>query len=404
MTAGEDDAALPIATPVSPARAEVAAAGSSFRAGQLVAAGTAAAVIAAVASAFTPVGGGGTLVGGSFTVADAPQGTYPGAPEPEGDDGALAVEVMEPPADELEPLGILPSTLPDDLRSQSPDGGGRGDDGNRGSDGGDDPDDEQGGDDRDEDRRQEDDDRESEPGPLPWWPDFDLGDPLPTADPSREPSEPSDPSPTREPSDPSPTREPSEPSPTREPSEPTEPPPTRQPSDPSPTREPSDPTEPSPSEEPTDPAEPSDPAPSEPSEPTPSEPGEPSPPPPSIPPTTEPSLPPTSEPTPPPTSEPPAPAPVEGLDFVGLSENYTIGLLGVKVLSSYTLSVAGEPGAEASVFYGGKFAGALDLTSGSASVTLGRSLLDLGLSNPLIRVEYSDGTPGAPIEAYRNDL
>lgn len=67
-------AALPFAAPVTPVRTEDAANGSSFRAGQLVAAGTAAAVIAAVATAFTPGGGGGTLLGSGFTFAEAQQG------------------------------------------------------------------------------------------------------------------------------------------------------------------------------------------------------------------------------------------------------------------------------------------------------------------------------------------
>ena len=359
-------AALPFATPVTPVRTEVAANGSSFRAGQLVAAGTAAAVIAAVATAFTP-GGGGTLLGSGFTFAEAQQGISAGTPEADGE-GGLAVEVVEPPADDLEPLGVLPSTLPDDLRSDEPDdrSGGGGDDDNGG---GDDRQDERDGDDREgqDDRGDRDDhgdeDQDSSPSPFPWRPDFDfdLDDPSPTTkpQPSREPSDPSDPSPTREPS------EPSEPSPTREPSEPAEP-------------SPSEPTEPT--------EEPSTPPTSEPSQPP------------------SPSLPPTGEPSPPPTSEPPAPAP-DPVRLAGLSENYTLSLLGIKVLGSYTLSVVGEPGSTATVTYGGSAAGSVTFGgSGAASITLGRSLVDLKLSNPLIRVAYSDGTPGAPIEEYRDSI
>lgn len=82
---------------------------------------------------------------------------------------------------------------------------------------------------------------------------------------------------------------------------------------------------------------------------------------------------------------PAAPAP---LAFAGISKNYTIGLLGITVLGSYTLGLTGQPGAG----------------DGRASITLGRSLIDLGLGNPVIRVSYSDGTAGSAIEAARDSI
>ena len=99
---------------------------------------------------------------------------------------------------------------------------------------------------------------------------------------------------------------------------------------------------------------------------------------------------------------PPAPQP---LGFAGLQKNFTLNLLGIKVLGGYTLSLTGEPGATASVTYGGRGAGSVTFDAGGrASITFGRALLDIGLTDPLVRVAYSDGTAGSPIEARRDSL
>ena len=88
-----------------------------------------------------------------------------------------------------------------------------------------------------------------------------------------------------------------------------------------------------------------------------------------------------------------------------MQKNYVLSILGIKVLGSYTLSVTGQPGAAASVSYGSSNAGTLRFDgSGRASITLGASLLNLGLTNPTIRVAYSDGTAGSAIEAARDSL
>ncbi|MFD5224103.1 hypothetical protein ACFWHT_00640 [Microbacterium sp. NPDC058342] len=150
---------------------------------------------------------------------------------------------------------------------------------------------------------------------------------------------------------------------------------------------------------PTEPG-PQEPGPSEPgpSEPGPQEPGpeEPSPVP------SQPAPQPT-QPAPQPTTPPPA-AP-DSLRFLDLTPNYGLDLLGIRLLSSYTLTLAGEPGSRASVTYGSLSAGTVTFdTSGRASIKLGRSLLDLGLSNPTIRVAYSDGTAGGAIEARRDSI
>lgn len=111
-------------------------------------------------------------------------------------------------------------------------------------------------------------------------------------------------------------------------------------------------------------------------------------------------------PTNPPTStpSPPAPAP-KPLAFAGLQENYTLNLLGIKLIGSYTLSLTGQPGATASVTYGSNDVGAVKFdSSGRASIKIGSSLVDLKLSNPLIRVAYSDGTAGSAIEARRDSI
>ncbi|WP_309064974.1 hypothetical protein [Microbacterium sp.] len=108
--------------------------------------------------------------------------------------------------------------------------------------------------------------------------------------------------------------------------------------------------------------------------------------------------------TPAPRRPAPPPAP-DPLHFLGLSENHTVGLLGIRVLGGYTLTVSGEPGATASVSYGGEPAGSLTFdATGRGSITFGRSLVDLGLDNPMIRVAYSDGTAGAAIQARRDDI
>lgn len=104
----------------------------------------------------------------------------------------------------------------------------------------------------------------------------------------------------------------------------------------------------------------------------------------------------------------PAPAPPvhvpKTLAFTDLTEN-RIGLLGIGLLSSYTLSVSGEPGSTAAISYGSRSAGSVTFdTNGRASITLGRSLIDLGLVNPVIRASYSDGTSGNEIQVRRDSI
>ncbi|GAA5144877.1 hypothetical protein GCM10025768_01260 [Microbacterium pseudoresistens] len=114
---------------------------------------------------------------------------------------------------------------------------------------------------------------------------------------------------------------------------------------------------------------------------------------------------------------PPAPAPdpvgvpdppvvvFQPLAFTGLTEHHTITLLGIRILSGYTLSLSGHPGSTATVWYGGARAGSVTFSSaGTASLTLGGSLLDLGLGNPTIRAAYSDGTPGSEISQPRDSI
>lgn len=111
-----------------------------------------------------------------------------------------------------------------------------------------------------------------------------------------------------------------------------------------------------------------------------------------------------STPAAPPPTVPAAPA-VQPLAFTGISEKRVAGLLGISVLSSYTLSVTGEPGSTAAISYGSANAGSVTFNSGGrASITLGGSLLSLGLNNPTIRAAYSDGTAGAEIQAARNSI
>jgi len=100
----------------------------------------------------------------------------------------------------------------------------------------------------------------------------------------------------------------------------------------------------------------------------------------------------------------PAPAP-QSLAFTGISENHVIGLLGIRILSSYTLSLSGQPGATASASYGASRAGSVTFDSGGrASISLGGALLSAGLDNPMIRVAYSDGTAGSAIQAPRDSI
>ncbi|GAB3597714.1 hypothetical protein [Microbacterium tumbae] len=112
---------------------------------------------------------------------------------------------------------------------------------------------------------------------------------------------------------------------------------------------------------------------------------------PTTPPVTTPSNPPVTTPSNPPAATPAA------LAFTGKKTN---SLLGTGLLSSYTLSLSGEPGSTVTVWYGSVKAGSRTFdSSGKTSITLGLSLINLGLSNPTIRAAYSDGTAGAEISA-----
>jgi len=124
-----------------------------------------------------------------------------------------------------------------------------------------------------------------------------------------------------------------------------------------------------------------------------------------------------SEPAPAPSAPPPAPVPApdppttapqpvatKPLAFTGLTENRAT-VLGIPLLSSYTLSLSGEPGSTASVTYGSLPAGSVTFDGGGhASLKLGGSLLGIKLSNPVIRAAYSDGTAGASVEARRDSI
>ncbi|MFB7843725.1 hypothetical protein [Microbacterium sp. NPDC056052] len=104
-----------------------------------------------------------------------------------------------------------------------------------------------------------------------------------------------------------------------------------------------------------------------------------------------------------PSGPPPAPAAPKPLAFAGLTRNSTIGLLGIRIFSSDTLSLSGEPGATASVSYGSSPTGSVTFDeSGRATLTVGGSLIDLG--DPVITVAYSDGTAGTAIHARRSAL
>lgn len=107
-----------------------------------------------------------------------------------------------------------------------------------------------------------------------------------------------------------------------------------------------------------------------------------------------------SDPAPPAPAPPAAPKP---LAFTGITPNYALNILGIKLLASYTLSLSGQPGAKAAVTYGGLPAGTVTFDSGGrASLVVGASLL--GLSNPMIGASYSDGTAGAAIQARRDSI
>ncbi len=102
--------------------------------------------------------------------------------------------------------------------------------------------------------------------------------------------------------------------------------------------------------------------------------------------------------------QPPAAAPAP-LAFTGITPNQTIGLLGIRILSSYTLSLTGQPGATASVTYAGSPAGSVVFDgTGHAAITVGAGALDLGIGNPIITAAYTDGTPGQSIQAHRNAI
>lgn len=99
----------------------------------------------------------------------------------------------------------------------------------------------------------------------------------------------------------------------------------------------------------------------------------------------------------------PAPAAPAPLAFTGLTENTTLGLLGIRILASDTLSLAGQPGATATVSYDSARAGSVTFDgAGRATLTVNGSLVDLG--DPLITVAYSDGTAGAVLRARRSAI
>jgi hypothetical protein len=117
----------------------------------------------------------------------------------------------------------------------------------------------------------------------------------------------------------------------------------------------------------------------------------------------EPSAPasPAPAPAPAPAPQPAAPPP---LAFTGLTEN-KVTLLVIPLLSSYTLSLSGEPGSKASVTYGSLPAGSVTFDDGGhTTLTIGGSLLGIELSNPIIRAKYTDGTAGAAVEARRDSI
>ncbi|MBW8762385.1 MAG: hypothetical protein JF592_07340 [Microbacterium sp.] len=106
-------------------------------------------------------------------------------------------------------------------------------------------------------------------------------------------------------------------------------------------------------------------------------------------------------PTVPTTPTTPPPVTPKSLTFAGVQkEKSPLGLI-----TSYTLSVTGNPGSKALVKYGTLEAGTITFDSdGNGSIGVGGALLGLNLFNPMIRVSYSDGTAGSAIEARRDDI
>lgn len=119
-----------------------------------------------------------------------------------------------------------------------------------------------------------------------------------------------------------------------------------------------------------------------------------------------------SQPAPEPSKPAPAPSkpapPVhvaKSLAFTGHTEKQAINLLGIKILSSYTVSLSGEPGSTATVRYGSSRAGSVTFnSSGRASITMGGALIRGSTSSTVIRAEYSDGTAGKSIQAPLNSI
>ena len=110
-------------------------------------------------------------------------------------------------------------------------------------------------------------------------------------------------------------------------------------------------------------------------------------------------------PDPEPTAPTPAPAAPAPLAFTGITANQTVGLLGIRILSSYTLTLSGQPGSTAAITYGGTATGSVAFdASGRTSITVGAGAIDLGIGNPVITAAYTDGTPGAPVQARRNAI
>ncbi|MFE6996322.1 hypothetical protein ACFVAE_10220 [Microbacterium sp. NPDC057659] len=104
-------------------------------------------------------------------------------------------------------------------------------------------------------------------------------------------------------------------------------------------------------------------------------------------------------------STPSTPAAAPPLAFTGIKENRGPNLIGIEIVTSYTLSMTGQPGSTADVTYGWKDAGSVTFDpDGRATLDIGRSVLDLIPGNPNVRAEYSDGTEGDPIEMSRKDI
>lgn len=107
----------------------------------------------------------------------------------------------------------------------------------------------------------------------------------------------------------------------------------------------------------------------------------------------------------------PAPEPAPGvhvpksLAFTNLTEHRAVGILGLGLISSHTLSISGEPGSTATVWYDGRNEGSVRFNSnGRASITIGKSLLSTGPGSKIIRAAYSDGTSGSEIQARADSI